>query len=130
MGLIIFGEVPQQRKFQVGGRIDGWRHGRKIRNQVHAAARRRLALEVTVVAARLDKLTARPELAKEGAMPPAAKERIEATRRSHAQAGKSLEMVAGFQNGKNSACVTSDKCATFQSQRAGHSPSRRVGNSS
>ena len=29
-------------------------------------------------------------------MPPETKERIEATRRTHAQAGKSLEMVAGF----------------------------------
>ena len=42
------------------------------------------------------KLAARPEFAKEVAMPPEAKERIEATRRAHAQAGKSLEMVAGF----------------------------------
>jgi glutathione S-transferase len=42
------------------------------------------------------KLAARPEFAKEVAMPPEAKERIEVTRRAHAQAGKSLEMVAGF----------------------------------
>jgi len=42
------------------------------------------------------KLAARPEFAKEVAMPPETKERIEATRRTHAQAGKSLEMVAGF----------------------------------
>jgi glutathione S-transferase len=42
------------------------------------------------------KLAARPEFVKEVAMPPETKERIEATRRTHAQAGKSLEMVAGF----------------------------------
>jgi glutathione S-transferase len=42
------------------------------------------------------KLASRPEFAKEVAMPPETKERIDATRRTHAQAGKSLEMVAGF----------------------------------
>ena len=44
----------------------------------------------------LDTLAQRPEFAEEVAMPPEAKERIAATRRAHAQAGKSLEMVAGF----------------------------------
>jgi glutathione S-transferase len=48
------------------------------------------------VGAWFDKLAERPEFAKEVAMPPEAKEHIEATRRAHAQAGKSLEMVAGF----------------------------------
>jgi glutathione S-transferase len=44
----------------------------------------------------LEKLRARPEFAKEVAAPPEVEERIKATRREHAQAGKSLEMVAGF----------------------------------
>ncbi len=48
------------------------------------------------VGALFETLAERPEFAKEVAMPPAAKERIEATRRAHAQAGKSLEMVAGL----------------------------------
>lgn len=48
------------------------------------------------VGAWLDKLGARPEFAKEVAAPPEVEERIKATRRAHAQAGKSLEMVAGF----------------------------------
>ena len=42
------------------------------------------------------KLYARPEFAKEVAMPPEAVQRVEANRRAHAEAGKSLEMVAGF----------------------------------
>jgi glutathione S-transferase len=48
------------------------------------------------VGAWFDKLAERPEFAKEVAMAPEAKEHIEATRRAHAQAGRSLEMVAGF----------------------------------
>ena len=48
------------------------------------------------VGAWAENLGARPEFAKEIAMPPEAKERLEATRRAHAQAGKSLELVAGF----------------------------------
>jgi glutathione S-transferase len=48
------------------------------------------------VGAWFDRLAKRPEFAKEVAMPPEAKERVEATRRAHVQAGKSLEMVAGF----------------------------------
>jgi len=44
----------------------------------------------------LDKLGARPEFAKEITMPPEAKQRLEATRRAHTQAGQSMEMVAGF----------------------------------
>jgi glutathione S-transferase len=44
----------------------------------------------------LAKLGARPEFAKEIAMPPEAVQRIEATRRAHVQAGKTLEAVAGF----------------------------------
>ena len=48
------------------------------------------------VGAWLDKLAARPEFAKEVVMPPEVEERIKATRRAHALAGKSLEMVAGF----------------------------------
>lgn len=48
------------------------------------------------VAAWAAKLGARPEFASEVAMPPQAEERIKATRRAQAQAGKSLEMVAGF----------------------------------
>ena len=48
------------------------------------------------VGAWFDKLAERPEFAKEVAMPPEAEERIKATRRAHAEAGKSLEMVAGF----------------------------------
>ncbi|MFZ0424978.1 MAG: glutathione S-transferase family protein [Xanthobacteraceae bacterium] len=43
-----------------------------------------------------EKLAMRPEFAKEIAMPPEAVVRIEATRRSQAQAGKTLEAVAGF----------------------------------
>jgi glutathione S-transferase len=42
------------------------------------------------------KLAARPEFAKEVAMPPEAMARLEATRRAHARDGKSLEIVAGF----------------------------------
>lgn len=41
-------------------------------------------------------LRGRPEFAKEVAMPPEAVQRIEATRRAHAQAGKTMEQVAGF----------------------------------
>lgn len=48
------------------------------------------------LAAWLDRLGARPEFAKEVAMPPEVEARIQATRRAHADAGKSLEMVAGF----------------------------------
>jgi glutathione S-transferase len=48
------------------------------------------------VGAWFDKLAARPEFAKEVAMPPEAKLRLEATRRAQAEAGKTLEMVAGF----------------------------------
>lgn len=44
----------------------------------------------------VEKLRARPEFAKEIVTPPQVMERIEATRKAHAQAGKSLEMVAGF----------------------------------
>lgn len=43
-----------------------------------------------------ERLGARPEFAKEIAMPAEARARIEATHRAHAAAGKSLEMVAGF----------------------------------
>jgi hypothetical protein len=39
---------------------------------------------------------ARPEFAKEIAMPPEAVRRLEATRRSQVEAGKTLEAVAGF----------------------------------
>ena len=42
------------------------------------------------------KLQARPEFAKEVQLPPPLAERFDATRRAHAQAGKSLEAVAGF----------------------------------
>jgi glutathione S-transferase len=42
------------------------------------------------------RLLARPEFAKEIAAPPQVMERIEATRKAHAAAGKSLEAVAGF----------------------------------
>ncbi len=42
------------------------------------------------------KLAARPEFAKEIASPPQITARIEAVRRAHAEAGKSLEAVAGF----------------------------------
>jgi glutathione S-transferase len=49
-----------------------------------------------LVGAWLGKLEARPEFAKEVADPPDVEERIKATRSAHAQAGKSLEMVAGF----------------------------------
>jgi glutathione S-transferase len=48
------------------------------------------------VGAWFDKLAERPEFAKEVAMPPEAEDRIKATRRTHAEAGKSLAMVAGF----------------------------------
>ncbi len=44
----------------------------------------------------LDRLLARPEFAKEVAAPPEVEARIQATRRAHAEAGKSLEVVAGF----------------------------------
>jgi glutathione S-transferase len=43
-----------------------------------------------------DKLHARPEFAKEVQLPPPLAERFDATRRAHAQAGKSLEAVVGF----------------------------------
>jgi glutathione S-transferase len=48
------------------------------------------------VAVWMDKLRARPEFAKEIAMPPEAVARLEATRRSQVEAGKTLEAVAGF----------------------------------
>ena len=48
------------------------------------------------VSAWVDKLRARPEFAKEIAMPPEAVAHGEAVRAAHAAAGKSLEMVAGF----------------------------------
>ena len=48
------------------------------------------------VGAWVDKLRARPEFAREIAMPPEAVARGEAVRAAHAAAGKSLEMVAGF----------------------------------
>jgi glutathione S-transferase len=48
------------------------------------------------VAAWAATLGARPEFAREVAMPPQVEARIEETRRAHAQAGKSFEMVAGF----------------------------------
>jgi glutathione S-transferase len=43
-----------------------------------------------------EKLAARPEFAKEVAMPPEAHTRLEATRRAHVETGKSLEMVAAL----------------------------------
>jgi glutathione S-transferase len=49
------------------------------------------------VGAWFEKLKARPEFAKEVAMPPEATARLEATRRAHAREGKSLEIIAGFQ---------------------------------
>lgn len=42
------------------------------------------------------KLRARPEFSKEVQLPPPLAERFDTTRRAHAQAGKSLETVAGF----------------------------------
>jgi glutathione S-transferase len=42
------------------------------------------------------KLYARPEFLKEVAMPPQAMAQVEAARKAHQQAGKTLEMVAGF----------------------------------
>jgi glutathione S-transferase len=44
----------------------------------------------------VEKLRARPEFAKEIAMPPESVTRLEATHRAQAKAGKTLEMVAGF----------------------------------
>ena len=44
----------------------------------------------------LEKLYARPEFAKEIAMPPEVGKRLEATRRAQTQAGNTLEAVAGF----------------------------------
>ena len=44
----------------------------------------------------MTRLAARPEFAREIASPPQITARIEATRRAHAEAGKSLEAVAGF----------------------------------
>jgi len=48
------------------------------------------------VSAWFEKLRARPEFSKEVAMPPEVVQRLEATRRAQAEAGKSLEMVAGL----------------------------------
>jgi glutathione S-transferase len=48
------------------------------------------------VGAWFEKLAARPEFAKEVAMPPDAVARLDATHRAHARQGKTLEMVAGF----------------------------------
>ncbi|MGA3141116.1 MAG: glutathione S-transferase family protein, partial [Xanthobacteraceae bacterium] len=42
------------------------------------------------------RLMQRPEFAKEVTLPPQVSEGFAATRRAHAQAGKSLELVAGF----------------------------------
>jgi hypothetical protein len=44
----------------------------------------------------MEKLRAKPEFAKEIAIPPAAMTRLEATRRSQVEAGNTLEAVAGF----------------------------------
>ena len=44
----------------------------------------------------VERLRARPEFAREIAMPPEAKARIEAARSAQVQAGKTLELVAGF----------------------------------
>jgi hypothetical protein len=44
----------------------------------------------------MEKLRARPKFDKEIAMPPKAVTRLEATRRSQVEAGKTLEVVAGF----------------------------------
>jgi hypothetical protein len=44
----------------------------------------------------VDRLRARPEFAREIAMPPESVTRLEATHRAHAKAGKMLEMVAEF----------------------------------
>lgn len=44
----------------------------------------------------VEKLRARPEFAKEIAIPPESVTRLEATHRAQAKAGKTLEMVAGF----------------------------------
>jgi hypothetical protein len=43
-----------------------------------------------------EKLEARPEFAKEVAMPQEAVARLEATRRAQIRDGKTLELVAGF----------------------------------
>jgi glutathione S-transferase len=48
------------------------------------------------VGAWFDKLAARPEFVKEAAPPPEVVARIAATRKTHAEAGQSLEMVAGL----------------------------------
>ena len=48
------------------------------------------------VRAWFDRLAARPEFAKEVSSPPEVMAHIAATRRAHAEAGKSLEAVAGF----------------------------------
>ena len=48
------------------------------------------------VAVWMEKLRDRSEFAKEIEMPPEAVARLEATRRSQVEAGKSLEAVAGF----------------------------------
>jgi len=48
------------------------------------------------VAVWMEKLRARPEFAKEIAMLPEAVTRLEATRRSQVEAGKTLEAVVGF----------------------------------
>ena len=48
------------------------------------------------VAAWMEKLRARPDFAKEIAMPPEAVTRLEATRRSQVEAGKTLEAVRDF----------------------------------
>ena len=48
------------------------------------------------VAMWMEKLRTRPEFAREIAMPPEAVTRLEATRLSQVEAGKTLEAVAGF----------------------------------
>ena len=48
------------------------------------------------VAMWMEKLRAKPEFAKEIAMPPDVVTRLEATRRSQVEAGKTLDAVAGF----------------------------------
>jgi hypothetical protein len=44
----------------------------------------------------MEKVRARPEFAKKIAMPPAAGTRLEATPRLQVEAGRTLEVVAGF----------------------------------
>ena len=84
-----------QHPYLMGDKVPGARH-RLVHLRPPAVAGDNLVYAVPRVATWMEKLRASPEFATEIAMPPEAVTRLEATRRSQVEAGKSLEAVAGF----------------------------------